>query len=126
MPLLLTIAIRTVSGALSVFASVGLGLADGDEVAAGGVDVVAVLDEVGDTEGLALALLLGVTAGDDEVAVDVVVVVVAGVQEMVVKEILAAIAKLYNKKFFMNVITPYRPTNYFNSRNFNLCIRIYV
>ena len=98
---MLTTAIRTVSGVLSVFASVALGLADADGVTAEGVDVVAVLDEVGDTDGLALALLLGVTAGDDEVAVDVVVV--AGVQEMVVKEILAARARLYNKNFFMNV-----------------------
>jgi hypothetical protein len=112
---------------LSVLESAALGLADGEGEAVGDVEAVAVLDgeAEGDAEGLAL-LALGGADADGEAVVDVVVVVVVGVQETAATEILAAIARLCNKKFFMNIITPYKLTNYFNSRNSNLCIRINV
>ncbi|BBC24628.1 hypothetical protein ABRG53_2371 [Pseudanabaena sp. ABRG5-3] len=97
---------RTVSGAFSVLESAALGLADAEGEAVGDVEAVAVLDgeAEGDAEGLALALLLGVADTDGEAAVDVVVVVVVGVQETAATEILAAIARLYNENFFINII----------------------
>lgn len=103
MPLLLTTAIRTVSADFSVFASVGLELADGE--VEGEADAVAMIEveAEGEAEGLVLALLLGETDGDGEAEEDVEVVG-AGVQETAATEILTAIAKSYNKEFFINVI----------------------
>jgi len=93
-----------VPGAFSVEESAALGLSDGDGETEAAGDVVV----VGEVVGLALALGVadtdGEVAGEGDVAVDVVVVLVVGLQETAAIETLAAITRLYSKNFFINII----------------------